>query len=238
MIAFGVFYYAIAALSRDLGWFLPIYMIRMFTAVLVAPLAIRQRPEPHQRLTTRITLAILAIGAIEIGGMFAFARGAQVGNVAIVAAVSSAYTLVPIAGAIALTPRASSPYPDPGGRIHRGRRASTEHNVTDQQTPSRLTGEAQTLSPNLPNEVMSNTYKPVSSPSPASTSKLFFRAHLRLTLGREVVRLPMESAVSPPLPGYLSTRAIRNRTTGLSLIGKCTMAANTPKPTPAHHIAS
>ena len=102
MIAFGVFYYAIAALSRDLGWFLPIYMIRMFTTVLVAPLAIRQRPEPHQRLTTRITLAILAIGAIEIGGMFAFARGAQVGNVAIVAAVSSAYTLVPIAGAITL----------------------------------------------------------------------------------------------------------------------------------------
>ena len=102
MIAFGVFYYAIAALSRDLGWFLPIYMIRMFTAVLVAPLAIRQRPEPHQRLTTRITLAILAIGAIEIGAMFAFARGSQVGNVAIVAAVSSAYTLVPIAGALTL----------------------------------------------------------------------------------------------------------------------------------------
>ena len=52
MIAFGVFYYGVAALSKDLGWFLPIYMIRMFTAVFVAPLAIRQRPEPHQRLTT------------------------------------------------------------------------------------------------------------------------------------------------------------------------------------------
>ena len=42
----------------------------------------------------------------------------------------------------------------------------------------------------------------------------------------------------PPAPGYLSTRAIRNRTTGLSFIGRWTMAANTPKQTPAHHIAS
>jgi len=102
MIAFGVFYYAIAALSRDLGWFLPIYMTRISTAVLAAPLAIRRRPDPDQHLTPGIVLAILAIGAVEIGGMFAFARGAQVGIVAIVAAVSSAYTLVPIAGAIAI----------------------------------------------------------------------------------------------------------------------------------------
>ena len=43
---------------------------------------------------------------------------------------------------------------------------------------------------------------------------------------------------SPPAPGYLSTRAIRNLTTGLSFIGRWTMAANTPKATPAHHIAS
>ena len=102
MIAFGVFYYAIAALSRDLGWFLPVYMVRMFTAVLAAPLAVRQRPGPDQRLTPALTLAVLAIGAIEIGAMFAYARGAEVGVVAIVAAVSSAYTLVPIAGAIVL----------------------------------------------------------------------------------------------------------------------------------------
>lgn len=102
MIAFGVFYYAIAALSRDLGWFLPIYMIRMFTAVLAAPLAIRQHSEPGQYLTLKITLAILAVGAIEIGGMFAFARGAQVGVVAILSAVSSAYVLVPVAGAIVM----------------------------------------------------------------------------------------------------------------------------------------
>ncbi len=100
MIAFGVFYYSIAVLSKDLGWFLPIYMIRMFTAVLVLPLAIRERPEPDQRLTARIIFAILVIGAIEIAGMFAFARGTQIGIVVIVAAVSSGYTLVPIAGAI------------------------------------------------------------------------------------------------------------------------------------------
>ena len=100
MIAFGVFYYSIAVLSKDLGWFLPIYMIRMFTAVLVLPLAIRERPEPDQRLTARIIFAVLVIGAIEIGGMFAFARGTQIGIVVIVAAVSSGYTLVPIAGAI------------------------------------------------------------------------------------------------------------------------------------------
>ena len=103
MIAFGVFYYSIAVLSRDLGWFLPVYMTRMFTAFLSAPLAIRQAPAPdHQPLTPKLTLSILLIGAIEIGAMFAYARGAQVGVVAIVAAVSSAYTLVPVIGAIIL----------------------------------------------------------------------------------------------------------------------------------------
>ena len=61
--------------------------------------------------------------------------------------------------------------------------------------------------------------------------KLFFRTILA-NPGRAVVRYP------PPAPGYLSARAIRNLTTGLSLIGRWTMAANTPKPTPAHHIAS
>ena len=102
MLAFGVFYYSIAALSRDLGWFLPVFMIRMFTAIFAAPIAIRQPPTPDQPLTPKLALAVFAIGVIEIAAMFAFARGAQVGIVAIVAAVSSTYTLVPIAGAIVL----------------------------------------------------------------------------------------------------------------------------------------
>ena len=38
--------------------------------------------------------------------------------------------------------------------------------------------------------------------------------------------------------GYPAARAVRNRASGLSLIGKCTKAANRPKPTPAHHMAS
>lgn len=102
MLAFGVFYYSIAALSRDLGWFLPVFMIRMFTAIFAAPIAIRQPPTPDRPLTPKLALAVFAIGVIEIAAMFAFARGAQVGIVAIVAAVSSTYTLVPIAGAIVL----------------------------------------------------------------------------------------------------------------------------------------
>ena len=100
MVAFGVFYYSIAALSRDLGWFLPVFMIRMFTALLAAPIAISRPPSPDRPLTPRLALAIFAIGAVEIAAMFAFARGAQVGVVAIVAAVSSTYTLVPVIGAI------------------------------------------------------------------------------------------------------------------------------------------
>ena len=100
MVAFGVFYYSIAALSRDLGWFLPVFLIRMFTTLFAAPVALKHPGFPAQPLTPKLALAIFAIGAIEITAMFAFARGAQVGIVAIVAAVSSAYTLVPVIGAI------------------------------------------------------------------------------------------------------------------------------------------
>lgn len=102
MLAFGVFYYSIAALSRDLGWFLPVFMIRMFTALFAAPIAFKHPGSPAQPLTPKLALAILAIGVVEIAAMFAFARGAQVGIVAIVAAVSSSYTLVPVIGAIIL----------------------------------------------------------------------------------------------------------------------------------------
>ncbi len=102
MVAFGVFYYSIAALSRDLGWFLPVFFIRMFTTLFAAPIAFRHPGSPAQPLTPKLALAIFAIGAIEIAAMFAFARGAQVGIVAIVAAVSSSYTLVPVIGAIIL----------------------------------------------------------------------------------------------------------------------------------------
>ena len=100
MVAFGVFYYSIAALSRDLGWFLPVFLIRMFTTLFAAPVALKHPGSPAQPLTPKLALAIFAVGAVEIAAMFAFARGAQVGIVAIVAAVSSAYTLVPVIGAI------------------------------------------------------------------------------------------------------------------------------------------
>lgn len=102
MLAFGVFYYSIATLSRDLGWFLPVFMARMFTTLFAAPVAVRRPPSPDQPLTPRLALAIFAIGAVEIAAMFAFARGTQVGIVAIVAAVSSSYTLVPVIGSIIL----------------------------------------------------------------------------------------------------------------------------------------
>ena len=54
MLAFGVFYYSIAALSRDLGWFLPVFMIRMFTALFAAPIAFKHPGSPAQPLTPKL----------------------------------------------------------------------------------------------------------------------------------------------------------------------------------------
>ena len=100
MLSIGLLSYAIGLLSRELGWFLPVYISRTMTLGLFIPLSVALRQWTLRGVTIPLALGVAVAGIVEMGGMFAYARGAEVGVISIVAAASIAYPLIPMLGGI------------------------------------------------------------------------------------------------------------------------------------------
>ncbi len=100
MLGIGVLSYAIGILSRELGWFLPAYISRTMTLVLFVPLTAALRQWNLRGVTIPLALGVTLAGIVEMGGMFAYTRGAEVGVISIVAAASISYPLIPMLGGI------------------------------------------------------------------------------------------------------------------------------------------
>ena len=101
-VAAGVWQFSIGALSRDLGWFLPLYFSRVFLFSMLLPLAAWRRAWPWRHLTWSMGVAVVAVGLLETGALFAFARGAEVGHISIVGAASTIYPIIPVLGGVYL----------------------------------------------------------------------------------------------------------------------------------------
>lgn len=100
MVGGGIWVYRIGSLSQKLGWFLPVYLNRVITLAILAPVQIRGRMWRWEGLTVRLGLSLVLLGVLETAALFAFARGAEIGAISIVAATFSVYPLVPIAGGL------------------------------------------------------------------------------------------------------------------------------------------
>ncbi len=100
MLSIGLLSYVIGLLSRELGWFLPVYISRTMTLGLFIPLSVALRQWTLRGLTIPLALGVAVAGIVEMGGMFAYARGTEVGIISIVAAASIAYPLIPMLGGI------------------------------------------------------------------------------------------------------------------------------------------
>lgn len=96
----GVWIYSIGVISREVGWFLPIYVNRLLTLAILVPVSAVRRSWPWQQLTVPLALGVLAVGVLETASLLAFARGAEVGVISIVAAASTVYPVVPILGGV------------------------------------------------------------------------------------------------------------------------------------------
>ena len=92
--------YSIGILSRELGWFLPVYISRTMTLALFIPLTAVMRQWNLKGVTIPLALAVAFAGIVEMGGLFAYTRGAEVGVISIVAAASISYPLIPMLGGI------------------------------------------------------------------------------------------------------------------------------------------
>lgn len=102
MLGIGILSYAIGILSRELGWFLPVYISRAMTLGLFIPLTVAMRQWNLKGVTIPLAVVVAAAGIIEMGGLFAYARGAEIGVISIVAAASITYPLIPMLGGILL----------------------------------------------------------------------------------------------------------------------------------------
>ena len=100
-VAAGFWQFAIAALSREHGWFAPVFLTRLYMAPLLIPLVAVRREWIWRGLTLKLAALALAVAALENLSLLAFTRGSQVGDVAIVAAASTAYPVVPVIGGMA-----------------------------------------------------------------------------------------------------------------------------------------
>ncbi|MCH8869917.1 MAG: DMT family transporter [Chloroflexi bacterium] len=100
MVGIGVWQFGVGILSRDIGWFLPIFLGRVITFGMFVPLVAVRREWPWQRLSAPLLVGVVVVGITETGGLFAFARGAEIGVISIVAAASITYPIIPILGGL------------------------------------------------------------------------------------------------------------------------------------------
>ncbi len=105
MVLFGVTLFVIARLTREIGWFLPLYTFRLLTLSfltlpLLTPVPVLRRQRPWRRLTVGSVLVVALIGVLENGGFFVFSRGAEIGLISIVTVAASGHPLVPILGGV------------------------------------------------------------------------------------------------------------------------------------------
>jgi drug/metabolite transporter (DMT)-like permease len=97
-LCYGVGGFMIGRYTRNLGWLVPVVIARGGAMVLLLGLlATPLRGPTGGRIAPGLTWA-LAAGLADAAGLIFFARGDQVGLVAVTAAVSSAYPIIPLVG--------------------------------------------------------------------------------------------------------------------------------------------
>jgi drug/metabolite transporter (DMT)-like permease len=104
MVGFGVAAFVSGSLAKDYGWLAPIMFSRIGSLVLIITVLVvsRRASDPPRRLSAAGVAMAGAVGLADVAGIAAYARGSELGLVAIVAAVSATFTLIPVAGGILL----------------------------------------------------------------------------------------------------------------------------------------
>jgi drug/metabolite transporter (DMT)-like permease len=94
--AFGGYLFALATMSDELGWLVPILIARSVTVAIIATVAVA-RPPPNRGSLGRLgLLGCLGAGLLDASGYLVFNRGAEIGEVAITSAAAAAYPVIPI----------------------------------------------------------------------------------------------------------------------------------------------
>jgi drug/metabolite transporter (DMT)-like permease len=107
MAGFGVAAFVTGSFAKTYGWLPPVVVARIGSLALIAVVTLattrgRDRERPSSaRLGPWMVVAIV-VGLADVVGIAFFARGSELGFISIVVAASSTFTLLPVAGGIAL----------------------------------------------------------------------------------------------------------------------------------------
>ena len=98
MATSGLFAFGIGAMSQELGWFLPIYLIRVGSLAILIPVQRATRSMSLWSPSLPIILVAAMVGILQFIGLAAYGMGAQGGSVSLVAAGFMIYPIIPIIG--------------------------------------------------------------------------------------------------------------------------------------------
>lgn len=98
----GLWQYSLGILSREIGWFLPVYISRLMSLGMFIPMTVAIKQFNLNRVTLPLAAGVMIAGLVEIGGLFAFARGSEEGIISLVTTASSIYLIIPIVGGVAI----------------------------------------------------------------------------------------------------------------------------------------
>ena len=98
MLSGGLFIFGIGNLSKELGWFLPIYLIRVGTLGVLLPTHLVTRRQPLRGLPAKHAFIAALVGVLQFTGLGAYAMGANIAPVSVVAASFSVYPIIPVIG--------------------------------------------------------------------------------------------------------------------------------------------
>ena len=99
-LGIGVWTYSLGVLSKELGWFLPLYVAEVFSLAILAPIAIVRIRRPRLRQAGPALLGAVVVAIFGIGGFFAYTRGTELGVLSLVAAASTSHAVLPVLGGL------------------------------------------------------------------------------------------------------------------------------------------
>ena len=98
LIGFEMFFRG--ALSKQVGWLLSVYVPLIISLSFFGQIAVVRREWPWERMKFGTFSLLCLASLLMVSAFFLFARGTEIGSVAIVAVAFNTYPLVPILGGI------------------------------------------------------------------------------------------------------------------------------------------
>jgi drug/metabolite transporter (DMT)-like permease len=98
----GFFVFTLGILSREVGWFLAIYVVRLISLGFVLAAQKTVRSQPWKEIPIKLIMAAALVGTLQIVGLAAYTMGAEVGSISIVATTFSIYPIIPMVGGLVI----------------------------------------------------------------------------------------------------------------------------------------